>query len=411
MAPAVHRIGATGRIPAMQFFKDLSLSAFTAGFVAVLVGFTSSVAIVFQAAQAFHATPAQTTSWMWALGLGMGLCSLVPSLILRMPVMVAWSTPGAAVLATAGLAGGFSMAEAIGAFMVSAVLITLCGVTGWFERIMNRIPMEIAAALLAGVLARFGIQAFTAAQTALPLVLLMLGCYLVGRRLVPRYAVVLTLAVGIAWAALRGQMAWLAVQFSLAVPVWTTPQFSLSALVSLAIPLFVVTMASQNLPGVAVIRASGYPLPVSRLLTLTGLSTLVLAPFGAFALNFSAITAAMCMGPEAHEDRARRYTAAVSCGAIYVVIGIFGAVITGLLTAFPKELIAAIAGLALLGTIGNGLATALREEGHREAALITFLVTLSGVVVAGVGSAFWGVVAGSLALFVQQYGRTRAPRG
>lgn len=395
----------------MQFFKDLSLSAFTAGFVAVLVGFTSSVAIVFQAAQAFHATPEQTTSWMWALGLGMGLCSLVPSLILRMPVMVAWSTPGAAVLATAGLAGGFSMGEAIGAFMVSAVLITLCGVTGWFERIMNRIPMEIAAALLAGVLTRFGIQAFTAAQTALPLVLLMLGCYLVGRRLLPRYAVVLTLAVGIAWVALRGQMAWSAVHFSLAVPVWTTPQFSLSALVSLAIPLFVVTMASQNLPGVAVIRASGYPLPVSRLLTLTGLVTLVLAPFGAFALNFSAITAAMCMGPEAHEDRARRYAAAVSCGAIYVVIGIFGAVITGLLTAFPKELIAAIAGLALLGTIGNGLATALREDGHREAALITFLVTLSGVVVAGVGSAFWGVVAGSLALFVQQYGRTRAQGG
>lgn len=395
----------------MQFFKDLSLSAFTAGFVAVLVGFTSSVAIVFQAAQAFHPTPEQITSWMWALGLGMGLCSLVPSLILRMPVMVAWSTPGAAVLATAGLAGGFSMGEAIGAFMVSAVLITLCGVTGWFERIMNRIPMEIAAALLAGVLARFGIQAFTAAQTALPLVLLMLGCYLLGRRLLPRYAVVLTLAVGVAWVALRGQMAWSAVHFSLAVPVWTTPQFSLAALVSLAIPLFVVTMASQNLPGVAVIRASGYPLPVSRLLTLTGLVTLVLAPFGAFALNFSAITAAMCMGPEAHEDRARRYAAAVCCGAIYVVIGIFGAVITGLLTAFPKELIAAIAGLALLGTIGNGLATALREEGHREAALITFLVTLSGVVVAGVGSAFWGVVAGSLALFVQQYGRTRAQGG
>lgn len=395
----------------MQFFKDLSLSSFTAGFVAVLVGFTSSVAIVFQAAQAFHATPGQITSWMWALGLGMGLCSLVPSLVLRMPVMIAWSTPGAAVLATAGLAGGFSMGEAIGAFMVSAALITLCGVTGWFERIMNRIPMEIAAGLLAGVLARFGIQAFTAAQTALPLVLLMLATYLLGRRLLPRYAVVLTLAVGIAWVALRGQMAWSAVHLSLSAPVWTTPEFSLAATVSLAIPLFVVTMASQNLPGVAVIRASGYPLPISRLLTLTGLGTLVLAPFGAFALNFSAITAAMCMGPEAHEDRARRYTAAVSCGALYVVIGLFGAVITGLLTAFPPELVVAIAGLALLGTIGNGLATALREEGHREAALITFLVTLSGVVVAGVGSAFWGVVAGSLALFVQQYGRSRAQGG
>ena len=392
----------------MQFFKDLSLSSLTAGFVAVLVGFTSSVAIVFQAAQAFGATPAQITSWMWALGLGMGLCSLVPSLILRQPVMVAWSTPGAAVLATAGLAGGFSMGEAIGAFMISALLITLAGVTGWFERVMNRIPMEIAAALLAGVLARFGLQAFAAAQTALPLVLLMLMVYLVSRRLAARYAVVITLAAAVVFVASRGQMAWSAVQLELALPVFTAPQFSVAAAVSLAIPLFVVTMASQNLPGVAVIRASGYDLPISRLITLTGLATLVLAPFGAFALNFSAITAAMCMGPEAHADRNRRYTAAVACGAIYVAIGLFGAVITGLLIAFPKELVVAIAGLALLGTIGNGLAAALRDESHREAALITFLVTLSGVVIVGVGSAFWGVVAGSIALFVQQYRRSQA---
>ena len=406
---ALQRDGAPrgARIQPMQFFKDLSLSAMTAGFVAVLVGFTSSVAIVFQAAQAFGATPAQITSWMWALGLGMGLCSLVPSLLLRKPVMVAWSTPGAAVLATAGLAGGFSMGDAIGAFMVSAALITLAGMTGWFERVMNRIPMEIAAALLAGVLARFGLQAFAAAQTALPLVLLMLVAYLLARRLAPRYAVVITLALAVAFVAVQGQMTWSAVQLELAVPVFTMPQFSVAATVSLAIPLFVVTMASQNLPGVAVIRASGYDLPVSRLITLTGLATLALAPFGAFALNFSAITAAMCMGPEAHEDRDRRYTAAVSCGALYVTIGLFGAVITGLLTAFPKELVVAIAGLALLGTIGNGLAAALREEPHREAALVTFLVTLSGVVVAGVGSAFWGVVAGSFALFVQHYRRSQ----
>ena len=394
-------------MPHMQFFKDLSLSAFTAGFVAVLVGFTSSVAIVFQAAQAFQATPAQITSWMWALGLGMGLCSLVPSLLLRKPVMVAWSTPGAAVLASAGLSGGFSMAEAVGAFMVCAVLITLAGVTRWFERVMNRIPTEIAAALLAGVLARFGMQAFAAAQTALPLVLLMLGAYLVARRWIPRYAVVITLALAIAFVALRGEMSWSAIRFELAMPVFTAPQFTLSAAISLALPLFVVTMASQNLPGVAVIRATGYDLPVSRLITMTGLATLVLAPFGGYALNFSAITAAICMGPEAHPDRDKRYTAAVSCGLLYVVIGIFGAVVTGLLTAFPKELVVAIAGLALLGTIGSGLAAALRDEPHREAALITFLVTLSGVVVAGVGSAFWGVVAGSIALFVQQYRRSQ----
>ncbi|MES2414192.1 MAG: benzoate/H(+) symporter BenE family transporter [Pseudomonadota bacterium] len=399
----------------MQFFKDVNLSAFTAGFVAVLVGFTSSIAIVFQAALAFNATPAQIASWMWALGIGMGLCSVIPSMWLKKPVMVAWSTPGAAVLATAGLAGGFSMAEAVGAFMVSAVLITLAGVTGWFEKTMDRIPVAIASALLAGVLARFGIQAFAAAQSALPLVLLMLLVYLVAKRLIPRYAVVLTLLGAIIFAAARGQLAWSGVAFSLAVPVFTMPVFSVPAVISLALPLFVVTMASQNLPGVAVMRATGYGpdaadggIPVSKTITLTGLATLVLAPFGAFALNLSAITAAICMSPEAHEDPRKRYTATVSCGLIYIVIGIFGATVTGLLTAFPKELIVAIAGLALLGTIGSGLAAAVRDESHREAALITFLVTLSGVVIAGIGSAFWGVVAGALALFVQQYRKPAA---
>jgi benzoate membrane transport protein len=404
----------------MQFFKDLNLAAFTAGFVAVLVGFTSSVAIVFQAALAFNATPAEIASWMWALGIGMGLCSLVPSLWLKKPVMVAWSTPGAAVLATAGLAGGFSMGEAVAAFMVSAALITLFGVTGWFEKVMNRIPVAIASALLAGVLARFGIQAFAAAQTALPLVLLMLAIYLLGKRLMPRYAVVLTLLGAIVFVVARGQLAWSAVSFSFAMPVFVAPRFTWAAIVSLAIPLFVVTMASQNLPGVAAIRAAGYGpdapdggIPVSKIITLSGLATLVLAPFGAFALNLSAITAAICMGKEAHEDPDKRYTAAVCCGVIYIVIGIFGAAITGLLTAFPKELVVAIAGLALLGTIGSGLAAAVKEESHREAALITFLVTLSGAVIAGVGSAFWGVVAGVIALFVQQYGqqRRRSPSG
>ena len=393
---------------AMQFFKDLSLSAFVAGFVAVLVGFTSSVAIVFQAAQSFGATPAQITSWIWALGLGMGLCSLVPSLLLRKPVMVAWSTPGAAVLATAGAAGSFSMGEAVGAFMVCSALVILVGATRGLERVADRIPMEIASALLAGVLARFGIQAFAAAQTALPLVLLMVGTYLVARRMAARYAVVVTLVVGILWVLMAGQMAWSMEPVRLAMPVFVAPQWSVSAIVSLAIPLFVVTMASQNLPGMAVIRASGYELPVSRLITMTGWASLVLAPFGAFALNFSAITAAICMGPEAHEDRSKRYTAAASCGAIYIVIGLFGALVTGLLTSFPKELVVAIAGIALLSTIGNGLASALRDERHREPALITFLVTLSGITLMDIGSAFWGVVAGSLALFVQQYKQSRS---
>ena len=388
--------------------EDLSLSAATAGFVAVLVGFTSSVAIVFSAATALGATPAQISSWMWALGLGMGLCTLLPSLWLRQPVMFAWSTPGAAVLATAGAAGGFDMAQATGAFIVCAVLITLVGVTGWFERVLDRIPMPIASALLAGVLTRFGLDAFVALKSAFGLVLLMLLAYLVGRRLWARYAVPGVLLAGVAYAAFAGQLQLGGVQWSLTTPVFTAPTFTWSAMVSLALPLFVVTMASQNLPGVAAIRAAGYAMPISKLITLSGVTTLVLAPFGAFALNLSAITAAICMGREAHPDPDKRYVAAVSCGLLYCIVGLFGAAVTGVLTAFPRELVVAIAGLALLGSIGGGLAVALKEDAHREAALITFLVTLSGLSLAGIGSAFWGVVAGALALFVQQW-RPRAP--
>jgi len=402
----------------VRFFKDLSLSAFTAGFVAVLVGFTSSVAIVFQAAQAFGATPEIVASWMWALSIGMGLCTLVPSLWLKKPVMVAWSTPGAAVLAAAGAAGGFGMADAVGAFILCALLITLVGVTGWFERVMNHIPLALASALLAGVLTRFALSGFAAAQTAAPLVVCMVLVYLLGKRFMPRYAVMLTLAGAIIFVAIGAGFKPANITFGITWPVYVVPQFSLAALVSLTLPLFVVTMASQNLPGVAAIRAAGFDdrraqggdagIPVSKIITLTGLATLVLAPFGAFAMNFSAITAAICMGPEGHANPARRYTAAASCGGIYIVIGLFGAAITGVLTAFPQELVAAIAGLALLGTISSALVVALKDEAHREAALMTFLVTLSGVVIAGVGAAFWGVVAGALALLVQHYGRKPA---
>lgn len=393
----------------MRVLSDFSVSAATAGFVAVLVGFTSSVAIVFQAALAFGATQAQLASWIWALGIGMGLCSLVPSWILRKPVMVAWSTPGAAVLASAGLAGSFGMADATGAFIACAALVTLCGVTGWFETIINRIPVSITSALLAGVLVRFGLQAFAAAQTAPALVTLMLASYLIARRTLPRFAVVLTLLAGLGLALARGEIAQMTFGSGLAAPVFVAPQWSGSAFVSLAIPLFVVTMASQNLPGVAAIRAAGYGgpagVPISRLITLTGLTTLVLAPFGAFSLGFGAITAAICLGPEAHEDRHKRYTAAMFCGALYLLIAFLGAAVSGLLSAFPKELVAAIAGIALLGTIANAMAQALQDEAGREAAIITFLVTLSGVVIAGVGSAFWGVVAGGAAIAVQQYKR------
>jgi benzoate membrane transport protein len=369
---------------------SLPLSALVAGFVAVLVGFTSSVVIIFQAAAAFGATPAQATSWIWALGLGMGLTSLGLSWHYRMPVLTGWSTPGAALLVTAG--AGVPMAQAVGAFMVCAVLITLAGATGWFARVMDRIPQALAAALLAGVLARFAFDAFASLRTQFTLVALMFAAYLLGRRLWPRYAVPGVLA-GIDWA-----QAW-------AAPVFTAPQFSLAATIGIALPLFIVTMASQNLPGVAAQRAAGYAVPVSPVIATTGLASLVLAPFGGYALNLAAITAAICMGREAHEDPAQRWKAAAAAGVIYIAVGLLGGAVVGLIGAFPKELVLAVAGFALLGTIGGGLATAMKDESQREAALITFLVTASGLTLWGVGAAFWGVVAGVLALAVAGWRR------
>ncbi|MBL8286632.1 MAG: benzoate/H(+) symporter BenE family transporter [Rubrivivax sp.] len=380
-------------------------SAVVAGFVAVLVGFTSSVVIVFQAAQALGASAAQQASWIWALGLGMGLTSIGLSWRYRQPVLTAWSTPGAAVLATAG--AGVPMADGIGAFMVSALLIVLAGASGWFERVMNRIPQALAAALLAGVLARFAIDAFVQLGTEFALVAPMLLAYLAGRRWWPRYAVPGVLMLGIAIAAGQGRLALSGVSWTWAVPVFTMPSLSASAVVSVALPLFIVTMASQNLPGVAAQRAAGYDTPVSPVITATGLATFVLAPFGGYALNLAAITAAICMGREAHEDPARRWWAAAMAGAFYVALGLAGGAVVGLLAAFPKALVLAVAGLALLGTIGSALATAMKDEASREAALVTFLVTASGLALAGVGAAFWGLVAGVLALVVQRW-RLRA---
>jgi benzoate membrane transport protein len=363
-----------------------------AGFVAVLVGFTSSVVIVFQAAAALGATPAQTASWIWALGLGMGLTSLGLSLKYRMPVLTAWSTPGAALLVTAG--AGVPMAEAVGAFIVCALLITLAGATGWFARVMDRIPQSLAAALLAGVLARFAFDAFAALPGEPLLVGAMCAAFVAGRRWWPRYAVPGVLLVGIAVVAGQGRLDFSGIEWALAKPVFTMPAFSLAALVGIALPLFVVTMASQNLPGVAAQRAAGYRVPVSPAIATTGAATLLLAPFGAYALNLAAITAAICMGREAAEDPARRWWASAAAGVFYIVVGLLGGAVVALIAAFPPALVLAVAGLALLSTIGSALATAMKDEAEREAALVTFVVTASGLVLFGIASAFWGVVAG-----------------
>ena len=380
------------------WWRDLSLPALVAGFITVLVGFASSAVIVFQAAQAVGADQREIASWMWALGLGMGVTCIGLSLRYRIPVVTAWSTPGAAMLVVG--AGGVSLAEAIGAFLLAAVLGALLGFSGVFAKVMQRVPMALAAGMLAGVLLRFGLDVFVSMGSQFGLGVAMFATWLAGRRWLPRYAVILTLAVGIAVAMAQGQLHLQGVTLQLAVPVWTTPQLSWAAVASVALPLFVVTMASQNIPGVAVIRASGYQAPISPVIGWIGVVNAALAPFGAFALNLAAITAAICMGREAHEDPARRYTAAMAAGGFYLLVGLFGATVAAVFAAFPRELIACVAGIALFGTIGNSLASALAVERDREAALVTFLVTASGLALGGIGSAFWGLVAGGVTLIV-----------
>ncbi|MDD1014906.1 benzoate/H(+) symporter BenE family transporter [Pseudomonas rubra] len=377
---------------------DSSPSAVVAGFIAMLTGYTSSLVLMFQAGQAAGLTSGQISSWIWALSIGMAVCSIGLSLRYRTPITVAWSTPGAALLITS--LGGVSYGEAIGAYITCAVLVVICGMTGSFERLVKRIPASLASALLAGILFKIGSEIFIAAQHRTTLVLGMFFSYLLIKRLSPRYSVLAALIVGTGLSGAMGLLDFSGFSLEVATPVWTTPHFSLAATISIGIPLFVVAMTSQNMPGVAVLRADGYQVPASPLISITGLASLLLAPFGSHGINLAAISAAICTGPHAHEDPSKRYTAAVWCGIFYGIAGVFGATLAALFAALPKELVLSIAALALFGSIMNGLTVAMNEAREREAALITFMVTASGFTLFSIGSAFWGIVAGVLTLMI-----------
>ena len=381
---------------------DTSPSAVVAGFIAMMTGYTSSLVLMFQAGQAAGLTSAQISSWIWALSIGMAVCSIGLSLRYRTPITVAWSTPGAALLITS--LGGVSYPEAIGAFITCAVLVTICGVTGSFERLLKRLPSSLAAALLAGILFKIGSEIFVAAQHRTALVLCMFFTYLIVKRLSPRYAVLAALVIGTLVSAALGLLDFSHFSLQVAQPVWTTPSFSLAATISIGIPLFVVAMTSQNMPGIAVLRADGYQVAASPLISVTGIASLLMAPFGSHGVNLAAISAAIsaaiCTGPHAHENPAKRYTAAVWCGVFYAIAGTFGATLAALFAALPKELVLSIAALALFGSIINGLTQAMSEPKEREAALVTFMVTASGLTLFSVGSAFWGIIAGVLTLLI-----------
>ncbi|BAN22650.1 benzoate membrane transport protein [Caballeronia insecticola] len=376
----------------MRPFADSSVSTIVAGFVAMMTGYTSSLVLMFQAGQAAHLTDAQISSWIWALSIGMAVCTIGLSLRYRAPIVVAWSTPGAALLVTS--LPNVAYADAIGAFVVCALLLCAVGLTGWFDTLMKRIPAGIAAALLAGILFEIGIEIFRAAQYQTALVVVMFFTYLLAKRLAPRYAIPATLVAGVALAGALGLLDFSRFHVALAHPVFTMPSFSLSAAISIGVPLFIVAMASQNVPGIAVLRADGYTTPSAPLISATGIASLVLAPFGSHGVNLAAITAAICTGREAHENRDKRYTAALWCGIFYLIAGTFGATIAALFAAFPKALVVSVAALALFGSIMSGLTNAMQDARQREPALVTFMVTASGLTLLSIGPAFWGLIAG-----------------
>ncbi len=377
------------------FLQDCSVSAVVTGLIAVMVSYAGPLVIVFQAANSGQLTPEQLSSWLWAISIGSGVSGLWLSLRYRTPVITAWSTPGAALLVTS--LAQYRYSDAIGAYMFSALLITLLGVTGLFSRLMARLPVAVVAAMLAGVLFRFGVGVFSSLAQGPALVLPILLVYLVARRTGARYAIMAALITGVLCAFFLNLLDFQGVSATLAEPQWTTPSFSLSAMIGLGIPLCFVTMASQNAPGIAVLRTAGYDVPVNPLVTVTGLASVLLAPFGAHGINLAAITAAICTGAESHPLLARRYVAGVSCALLYLLVGSFGATMASVFASLPGVLMASIAGLALFSALANGLGVALANESQREPALITFLVTASGISFFGIGAACWGLVFGVLA--------------
>lgn len=378
--------------------SDWSLSAVAAGFLAVLVSYSGPLVIFYQAAQAAQMSNEVFASWVWGISIGAAVSGIFLSWKMRVPVITAWSAPGTALLIT--LFPGLSVNEAVGAYITAAAILLLIGLSGYFDRLTARIPKGIASGMMAGILFQFGANAFKA-MGSLPL----LGCgmiavYLLLRRYFPRYCIVLLLAAGLALAIATGNTRLSSVRLSLVAPQFLAPSWSWSSTFSLALPLVLTTLAGQYLPGMAVLKSAGYQSPVRPILVANSLASLLVAFSGGITIAIASITAAICTGRDAHEDPARRYVAGIANGLFYLLGGLFGGTIVLLFASLPRELVATLAGLALLGAIGSNLAGVVAAEDHREASLITFLATASGMTLLGLGSAFWGIVIGLLAYAV-----------
>lgn len=372
-------------------------SLIIAGFVSVIVNYGGTFILIFQAAKVAGLDAALTSSWVWAVSLGTGLTGLWLSIRYKTPIITAWSTPGAAFLITALATVPYS--EAIGAYILSGAAFFILGLSGMFDRVIKLIPQGIAAGLLAGILFPFGINAFKEIAVAPILVCLLFACFIIIKRFTSRYAILGVLVVGLAYLLLTDNITFNSLEWRFSQPIFTAPTFSMNALLSVALPLFIVTLTGQYMPGMLVLKNDGYGVSANPILTITGLGSMVFAVFGASPFNVAAITAAIATGKDTHENPKKRYIAGITCGLLYALVGIFGVTFVALFMAFPSSFIAMLAGLALLGTIAGSITNAMADVKTREAALITFLVSAANINLFGIGGAFWGLIAGLLAYF------------
>ncbi|MHC3045317.1 benzoate/H(+) symporter BenE [Acinetobacter nosocomialis] len=378
--------------------NDWSISATVAGFLAVLISYSGPLIIFFQAAQRAHVSTDMMVSWIWGISIGAAVSGIYLSIKYKTPVITAWSAPGTALLVT--LFPNVSLNEAVAAYITSAIVIFLIGITGYFDKLLKWIPQDVAAGMMAGILFQFGINLFTASDSMPFIVFSMLIVFLVAKRLMPRYTMIWVLAAGVLLSLILGKMNPVDVSFSLAIPQWISPEWTWNSTLNLAVPLILVSLTGQFLPGMAIMKLSGYDTPAKPIITATSIASLAVACVGGITIVLASITAALCMGKDAHELKEKRYIAGIANGIFYILGGLFAGSIVMLFSLLPKELVAALAGLALLGAIATNISVAMKNDNQRDAALITFLATASGMHFLGLSSVFWGICIGVIAHFI-----------
>ena len=378
--------------------NDCSISATVAGFLAVLISYSGPLIIFFQAAQRAHVSTDMMVSWIWGISIGAAVSGIYLSIKYKTPVITAWSAPGTALLVT--LFPNISLNEAVAAYITSAIVIFLIGITGYFDKLLKWIPQDVAAGMMAGILFQFGISLFTASDSMPLIVFSMLIVFLIAKRLMPRYTMIWVLAAGVLLSLILGKMNPVDVSFNLAIPQWISPEWTWNSTLNLAVPLILVSLTGQFLPGMAIMKLSGYDTPAKPIITATSIASLAVACVGGITIVLASITAALCMGKDAHELKEKRYIAGIANGIFYILGGLFAGSIVMLFSLLPKELVAALAGLALLGAIATNISVAMKNDGQRDAALITFLASASGMHFLGLSSVFWGICIGVIAHFI-----------